>query len=39
MTLKEIVKKYHDQGIERLKHETQVSRILKNLAEIENAVD
>ena len=39
MTLKKIVKKYHDQGIERLKHETQVSRILKNLAEIENAVD
>lgn len=39
MTLKEIVKKYHDKGIERLQHETQVSRILKKLTEVENAVD
>lgn len=39
MTLKEIVKKYHDKGIERMKYENQVSRILRELAKVENAVD
>lgn len=33
MTLSQIAKKYHDKGIERLKHATQVSRILKMLTE------